>query len=146
MEGGLFGSHGGRLDIALAGNSALSTSGSGANSTEDTGPDPLIGTEIAGRYRVNERLGAGGMGRVYRAFDRVEQRDVAIKLLRPELTHDDRQVQRMRREFLAVSRLSHPGCVTEHITRLTTCMAAFEAAGFAGMRSWLKRMREAHGV
>jgi hypothetical protein len=52
MEGCLFGSHGGRLDIALAGDSTLSASGSRADSTEDTGPDPLIGTEIAGRYLV----------------------------------------------------------------------------------------------
>lgn len=66
---GLFGSHGGRLQLALA--------GFNTRSSEDAGPDSLIGSELAERYRVDERLGAGGMGRVYRAFDRVEQRDVA---------------------------------------------------------------------
>jgi serine/threonine-protein kinase len=66
---------------------------------------------ISDRYRLDELLGAGGMGRVYRASDLAEEREVAIKLLRPELTHDDRQVQRFRREFRAVSRLCHPGCV-----------------------------------
>lgn len=103
---------GSHLDAMLAGwDEALADTAPAADVAEGSGPDPLIGSVIADRYRLDERLGAGGMGQVYRAFDRAEEREIAIKLLRPELTHDDRQVQRFRREFRAVSRLSHPGCL-----------------------------------
>src|ERR1044071_3765617 len=70
-------------------------------------PDPLIG-ETVGRYRVLARLGAGGMGVVYRAHDPVLDRTVALKVL-PPLEASRRAVleARRRREAQALARLDH---------------------------------------
>lgn len=66
---------------------------------------------LAGRYHLDVRLAAGGMGEVWQARDRVLGRDVAVKLLRPELAADPRLVARFRREAVAAARLSHPNIV-----------------------------------
>ena len=67
--------------------------------------------EVAGRYRIDGRLGAGGMSTVFRAHDRVLERTVAVKLLAEHLAHDDAFVARFRREALAAARLQHPNVV-----------------------------------
>ncbi len=69
------------------------------------------GTAIA-RYRLIERIGAGGMGEVWKAHDENLDRDVAIKFLLREATDYDGRNERFRREALALSRLSHPGVAT----------------------------------
>ncbi len=80
-----------------------------------TTPPTLIaepGERIDGRYRLRERLGGGGVGVVFRAEDEGDGgQDVALKFLRPELVAEERQLHRFLREFRAVSRLDHPGCV-----------------------------------
>ncbi|HEX2723607.1 MAG TPA: protein kinase, partial [Gemmatimonadaceae bacterium] len=63
-----------------------------------------------GRYRLVERIGAGGMGQVWRAKDANLDRDVAVKLL--HRAGDERSRARFRREALVLSRLSHPGVAT----------------------------------
>jgi serine/threonine-protein kinase len=68
-------------------------------------------TEIAGRYRLDERLGSGGMSTVYRALDGVLERQVAVKILADHLAEDDGFVARFRREALAAARLVHPNVV-----------------------------------
>ena len=68
-------------------------------------------TEIAGRYRVEGRLGAGGMSTVFLATDSVLERPVAIKLLAEHLAEDEDFVARFRREALAAARLQHPNIV-----------------------------------
>jgi len=68
-------------------------------------------TEIAGRYRIDRRLGAGGMSTVFLATDGVLERQVAIKLLADHLAQDDAFVARFRREALAAARLQHPNIV-----------------------------------
>ena len=75
-------------------------------------PDPLIGALVAGRYRIERRLGEGGMGRVYQAMQVQLGRPIALKLLRPELSGRKDVVQRFEREARAASRLSHPGSIT----------------------------------
>jgi len=65
-----------------------------------------------GRYRLIDRLGAGGMGEVWKAHDANLDREVAIKLLAPGATGDADTQARFRREALALSRLSHPGIAT----------------------------------
>ena len=65
-----------------------------------------------GRYRLLARLGAGGMGEVWRAHDANLDREVAIKLLAPGAVADANSQARFRREALALSRLSHPGVAT----------------------------------
>ncbi|MCG5448337.1 serine/threonine-protein kinase [Micromonospora hortensis] len=60
---------------------------------------------LAGRYRLLERLGSGGMSEVYRAYDEVLERDVAVKVL---IASDTNARQRIRGEAKAAARLSHP--------------------------------------
>jgi eukaryotic-like serine/threonine-protein kinase len=68
-------------------------------------------TEVAGRYKLENRLGAGGMSTVFRAQDTVLERAVAVKLLAEHLAQDDDFVARFRREALAAARLQHPNIV-----------------------------------
>ena len=68
-------------------------------------------TEIAGRYRIERRLGAGGMSTVFLATDSVLERAVAIKLLAEHLAEDEDFVARFRREALSAARLQHPNVV-----------------------------------
>ncbi len=68
-------------------------------------------TEVAGRYRIERRLGAGGMSTVFQASDTVLERPVAIKLLAEHLAEDEAFVARFRREALAAARLMHPNVV-----------------------------------
>ena len=68
-------------------------------------------TEIAGRYRIERRLGAGGMSTVFMANDTVLERPVAVKLLAEHLADDEAFVYRFRREALSAARLQHPNIV-----------------------------------
>jgi serine/threonine protein kinase len=67
--------------------------------------------DIAGRYRIERRLGAGGMSTVFLATDGVLERAVAIKLLAEHLAEDQDFVARFRREALSAARLQHPNIV-----------------------------------
>jgi serine/threonine-protein kinase len=73
--------------------------------------DPLIGRLIAERYRVLELIGRGGMGVVYKAEHARIGKVLALKLLTGELTRDQEQLTRFKREALMSSRLSHPNTV-----------------------------------
>ncbi len=67
--------------------------------------------EIAGRYRLESRLGSGGMSTVHLAFDERLERHVAVKLLAEHLAADPAFVSRFQREALAAARLIHPNIV-----------------------------------
>jgi serine/threonine-protein kinase len=67
--------------------------------------------EVAGRYRLEQRLGAGGMSTVFMALDTTLERKVAVKLLAEHLADDEAFVARFRREALAAARLQHPNIV-----------------------------------
>jgi eukaryotic-like serine/threonine-protein kinase len=71
----------------------------------------LLGTTLNGRYKLEARIGAGGMSTVYRALDETLQRQVAIKLMNREVASDSDQLERFRREARAVAQLSHPHIV-----------------------------------
>ena len=71
----------------------------------------LLGTTLNGRYRLEARIGSGGMSTVYRATDETLQRQVAIKLMNREIATDSDQLERFRREARAVAQLSHPHIV-----------------------------------
>ncbi|WP_406248084.1 Stk1 family PASTA domain-containing Ser/Thr kinase [Microbacterium sp. M] len=66
---------------------------------------------LAGRYRVDQLIGHGGMAKVYRGYDLTLGRDVAIKVLDPELARDTAFRTRFRLEAQAASRMSHPSIV-----------------------------------
>jgi serine/threonine-protein kinase len=72
----------------------------------------VIGNLLRGRYRLEERIGSGGMSTVYRAFDETLERWVAIKVLHHTMEDDPVQLERFRREARTVARLSHPHVVT----------------------------------
>jgi eukaryotic-like serine/threonine-protein kinase len=73
---------------------------------------PALGTLIGGRYRLEAEIGRGGMSSVYRAFDIVLERTVAIKLMHREIAADSDQLERFRREARSVAQLNHPHVVT----------------------------------
>jgi len=71
----------------------------------------MIGQTL-GHYRILERIGAGGMGEVYRARDEQLGRDVAVKVLPPSLVPDEFVRKRLRKEAQALSKLNHPNIET----------------------------------
>jgi serine/threonine-protein kinase len=72
----------------------------------------VVGELIAGRYELEELVGTGGMSSVYRAHDRLLERNVALKVLHEQFTGEGDYVERFRREARAVAQLSHPNIVT----------------------------------
>ena len=70
-----------------------------------------IGTVLGGRYRIVELLGQGGMARIYRGHDNQLDRDVAVKILRPEYGRDPDFGSRFRHEAQAAASLNHPNIV-----------------------------------
>ncbi len=85
-------------------------------------PSPLAGVlapelcpgDMLGHYRVEAKLGQGGMGAVYRAYDTSLRRAVALKVLSPEQLADPERKQRLVREARTASGLNHPNIVTIH--------------------------------
>ncbi len=67
---------------------------------------------LAGRYRLEKRLGRGGMGTVYRATDTALERDVALKMMREELVANPDAAERFRREAKAAAMITHPNLVS----------------------------------
>ncbi|MBO6933896.1 MAG: protein kinase [Deltaproteobacteria bacterium] len=74
--------------------------------------DPLVGRTIGGNYLVQELVGVGGMGRVYRSEQSTLGRTVAIKVIHPHLLSDEQTVARFYGEARAASRLNHPNSVS----------------------------------
>ncbi|MFE5795544.1 protein kinase [Streptomyces sp. NPDC056503] len=89
--------------------------GTAMGSTDGRGEGAQVraGEVLAGRYQLEARLGRGGMGEVWRGFDAMLQRAVAVKLLL-DLPADDHLVARFRREALIGARLQHPGITVVH--------------------------------
>ena len=67
---------------------------------------------LMGRYELVEKIGEGGMAVVYKAKDRLLNRYVAIKILRPEYTRDAQFVDSFRRESQAAAGLEHPNIIS----------------------------------
>ena len=73
--------------------------------------DKYIGKKLEGRYEIRELVGVGGMANVYKGYDVVEDRTVAIKILRDEFLDNEEFLHRFRNEFRAISLLNHPNIV-----------------------------------
>ena len=76
--------------------------------------DPLVGTQVDGRYEIRKKLGAGGMGSVYLAFQSQIERPVCLKLLHRDMLADTTVVKRFLLEAKAASRLTNPHTITIH--------------------------------
>lgn len=74
--------------------------------------DPLVGRTIGGAYLLQELIGVGGMGRVYKGVQRMLGRTVAMKVIHPHLLGDEQTVARFYNEARAASRLNHPSSVS----------------------------------
>src|SRR5215470_2089073 len=81
--------------------------------------DPRIGTVLFGQFELLDLAGEGAMGSVYRAWQTGMERQVAVKILRPELLRDPSVVKRFDREARAVARLQHPNIVTVFLVGAT---------------------------
>ena len=71
----------------------------------------IKGQKIDGRYQVIRTIGEGGMANVYLAYDTILDREVAVKILRGDLSNDEKFVKRFQREAKAASSLNHPNIV-----------------------------------
>src|SRR5665811_1083742 len=71
----------------------------------------MIGTVLSGRYRLEAKLGSGGMSTVYLASDDTLDRPVAVKVMHREMSEQEDQLQRFRQEARAVAKLTHPNVV-----------------------------------
>ena len=74
-------------------------------------PDPFVGTVLLDQFRIDEAVGQGGMGTVYRATQTTLGRHVAVKILHPELTQNPDAVRRFHREARVATALEHPNLV-----------------------------------
>jgi serine/threonine-protein kinase len=76
--------------------------------------DPLIGGVVANRFRIREKIAAGGFGAIYRAEHMASGHEVAIKVLHPQLAADPNVIARFRREGSTLSKLRAPHTVTTY--------------------------------
>ncbi len=73
--------------------------------------DKFIGKRLDGRYEINELIGVGGMANVYKAFDNIDNRTVAVKILKEEYLQNEEFTRRFKNESKAIAILSHPNIV-----------------------------------
>lgn len=71
----------------------------------------MIGKRLSGRYKILDMIGGGGMANVYLAHDMILDRNVAVKMLRLDLTNDEEFIRRFRREAQSATSLNHPNIV-----------------------------------
>ena len=73
--------------------------------------DKFVGKRLDGRYEILDIIGIGGMAVVYKAYDNIEDRTVAIKILKEEFSSNDEFLRRFKNESKAIAVLSHPNIV-----------------------------------
>lgn len=110
----------------------------------DAIPDPLLGTVLAERYRLDRVVGFGGMGVVYGAYQLGLDREVAVKVLHPDLVSSQKEAARFRREALATARLRHPNIITVHDFGVTEQGRAFLVMQFLTGKTLREALKQ-HG-
>jgi serine/threonine protein kinase len=104
--------------------------------------DPLVGITLDGKYRIEQLIGAGGMGSVYKARHLLLDRFVAVKMMKSDLLKDANTAERFKREAQASARLAHPNAVTVYDFGIGPDGSAFlvmELLRGSSLRDMLKR-------
>ncbi len=101
------------------------------------------GSTFAGRYQIIEELGQGGMGKVYKAFDREVNVRVALKLVKPEIAADKNTIERFRNELKVAREISHKNiCRMYDLGReAETYFITMEYVSGEDLRSFIRRAR-----
>ncbi len=73
--------------------------------------DKYLGKKLGGRYEIQKMIGVGGMSYVYKAYDAIDDRTVAVKILKEEYLHNEEFTRRFKNESKAIAILSHPNIV-----------------------------------
>ena len=73
--------------------------------------DKYVGKRLDGRYELQELIGVGGMATVYKAYDTIDDKIVAVKILKEEFLGNDDFIRRFKNESKAIAVLSHPNIV-----------------------------------
>jgi len=76
--------------------------------------EPVIGELFAQRYMIIDEVGRGGMGRVFKALDKEINENIALKVLKPEISSDEQMIERFRNELKLSRRISHPNVCRLH--------------------------------
>ncbi len=110
--------------------------------TESTAEKLTAGTTFAGRYQITEELDEGSIGPVYKAFDPERDEKVAIKIIRPEIAADEKEIKRFKKELKTVSQISHKNvCRMYHVgTKKGTRYITMEYVSGENLKSSMKRM------
>ncbi|QEH33814.1 Serine/threonine-protein kinase PrkC [Aquisphaera giovannonii] len=117
-------------DVPEAGDDAATLKKQGAERSQewDLLPPPRIarGQEIFGKYRLLEKLGEGGMGDVWLVDNLELGRKSALKLLKPQIAHNDKGWRRFRREARLMAKLEHPNAIVVHDFKRTQSIGYIE--------------------
>ena len=111
-----------------------------------SGEEALVGQVLDGRFTIRALLGVGGMGAVYRAHQHSMDREVAIKVLRPDLARNEQEVLRFFREARAASRLNSPYTITVYDFGQTETGLLFLVMEYLRGESLTKALADAHGA
>jgi serine/threonine-protein kinase len=115
-------------------------------STPEAEADPYLGTTIAGDVEIRSLAGSGAMGNVYRAHQTSMERDVAVKILRSEVSGNAQVVQRFHREAKIASKLQHPHVVEIYFTGQLPDGALFIVMEFLEGQSLAAALEKAGGT
>jgi serine/threonine protein kinase len=128
-------------DLPLA--QAAYTRGTGTGPRSNTGIALSPGQTLADRYELHEQIGAGGMGAVFSAYDRNRDKDIAIKVLLPQMLSSPKARERFLREARLASEMSHPNIATVFDVQQdgVYCFLTMELLHGQSLRTYLKNLK-----
>jgi serine/threonine protein kinase len=122
---------------------AAYTRGTGSGPVASMGIALQPGQTLAGRYQLHEQIGAGGMGAVFSAFDSNRDKDIAIKVLLPQMLSSPKARERFLREARLSSEMSHPNIATVFDVQQegVYCFLTMELLRGQSLRTYLRNLR-----
>ena len=105
--------------------------------------DKYTGKRLDGRYEIQELIGVGGMAMVYKAHDNIDDKTVAIKILKDEFLGNEEFIRRFKNESKAIAVLSHPNIVKVYDVRTVSHSRSISASRmrFPGRKRYILRCR-----